>query len=61
MSDTAKKLIGETNFTNDRVLNQILQQSSRIIHKRDGEPLDKIETLHAYLSKMRREVLGKED
>jgi hypothetical protein len=54
-------LLGETVVTNDRTLNYVLQQAGNIIGKRDIAPIDKIETLYAYILKARREVLGAVD
>jgi hypothetical protein len=54
-------LLGETVVTNDRTLNYVLQQAGNIIGKRDVAPIDKIETLYAYILKARREVLGAVD
>ena len=55
----ARTLLGETVVTNDRVLNHALQQAGQIISRRDLSPLDKFETLAAYVLKARRELLGK--
>jgi len=54
----ASVLIGETVVTNDRVLNYVLTHAGEIIGRRDIAPLEKFETLYAYLLKARREVLG---
>lgn len=53
--------IGETVFTNERVLNSVLTNAGGIIGRRDISALDKFETLFAYLLKARREVLGEVD
>lgn len=54
-------LLGETVVTNDRVLNHALSQAASIIGRRDISPLDKFETLTAFVLKARRELLGKAD
>ena len=54
-------LLGETVVTNDRVLNHALSQAAGIIGRRDISPLDKFETLTAFVLKARRELLGKAD
>lgn len=60
-SQMAKQIVGETVVTSDRTLNHILGQAEQIIQRRDVAPLDRVETLYAYLSKARRELLGKVD
>ncbi len=54
-------MVGEAAVVNDRTLNQVLQQASKIIHQKNAHPLDKINALHNYITKMRREVFYKED
>jgi hypothetical protein len=61
MSSVARKIVGETVVTSDRTLNHILAQAAQIIQRRDVAPLDRVETLYAYLSKARRDLLGKVD
>jgi hypothetical protein len=56
-----KVMLGETVVTNDRVLNHALSQAASIIGRRDISPLDKFETLTAFVLKARRELLGKAD
>lgn len=51
-------MLDETVVTNNRVLNMILTNAANIIGRRDISPLDKFDTLYAYLLKSRREVLG---
>jgi len=53
--------LGETVVTNDRVLNDVLRHAGDIIGRRDVSPIDKFETLFAYLLKARREALGAVD
>lgn len=53
--------VGETVVTNDRVVNMVLTNAGEIIGRRDISPLDKFETLFAYMLKARREVLGAVD
>lgn len=50
-------LIGDAVVTNNRVLNYVLTHAGEIIGNRDLAPLQKFETLFAYLLKARREVL----
>lgn len=57
----AQVYLGETVFTNERVLNYVLTNAGGIIGRRDMPALDKFETLFAYLLKARREVLGEVD
>lgn len=61
VSAMAATLLGETVVTNDRVLNHALSQAAGIIGRRDISPLDKFETLTAFVLKARRELLGKAD
>ena len=56
-----RTMLGEAVVTNDRVLNHALQQAGSIIGRRDISPLDKFETLTAFVLKARRELLGKAD
>lgn len=53
--------LGEAVVTNDRVLNDVLRHAGDIIGRRDVSPMDKFETLFAYLVKARREALGAVD
>ena len=59
--DIVQVYLGETVFTNERVLNSVLTNAGGIIGRRDISALDKFETLFAYLLKARREVLGEVD
>ena len=61
MYDESKSGLGETVFTNERVLNYVLTNAGSIIGRRDISALDKFETLFAYVLKARREVLGEVD
>lgn len=61
MSDAefiTRVILGETVVTNDRILNHALQQAGEIIGRKDISPLDKFETLAAFVLKARRELLG---
>ena len=61
MSAVAKKIVGETVMADERVVNNVLQQVARIVQRNDVAPMDRIETLYAYLAKSRRELFGKVD
>jgi len=57
-SETAQRILGETVMASERVLNQVLQQVSAVLNRREVAPLEKIEIIYDYLTQQRREILG---
>jgi len=58
-SATAKRILGETVVTNERILNQVLSHVGTVLQNREIAPLEKIDIIYDYLTQQRREVLGK--
>ena len=56
-SETVKEILGEAVVT-DRVINHALRQVANVINRRDLSPKTKIDTVYAYLLKVRREIFN---